>query len=172
MNGLKSIFVSTAPKSLSEVLIFASTTQYDNRLFIKLQVQYMKIPCSNLGRRCCVQKLILTFRTIFVHNMFSPCSAKRRASDKDLPVKVSILIEFDIFMTANLRLIINWDTFNLFYYLLVMLIALTHVLFRSTIKLALSVSNWFSLLVTHVSTRYYKYNDYWITPNVQAMLFP
>jgi hypothetical protein len=30
--------------------------------------------------------LILTFRTIFVHNMFYPCSAKRSASDKDLPV--------------------------------------------------------------------------------------
>jgi hypothetical protein len=49
----------------------------------------MKIPNSNLGRTCCVQKLFLTFRTIFVHNMFSPCSAKRRASDKDLPVKNS-----------------------------------------------------------------------------------
>ena len=35
---------------------------------------------------CCVQNLFLTFRTIFVHNMFSPCSAKRRASDKDLTV--------------------------------------------------------------------------------------
>ena len=40
-----------------------------------------------MGRTCCVQNLFLTFRTIFVHNMFSPCSAKRRASDKDLPVK-------------------------------------------------------------------------------------
>ena len=30
--------------------------------------------------------MFLTFRTIFVQNMFSPCSAKRRASDKDLPV--------------------------------------------------------------------------------------
>ena len=70
-------------KSLSEALIFASTNpQYDERLFI----EYMKIPSSNLGRRCCVQKLFLTFRTIFVHNMFSPCSAKRRASDEDLPV--------------------------------------------------------------------------------------
>ena len=29
----------------------------------------MKIPSSNLGRTCCVQKLFLTFRTIFVHNM-------------------------------------------------------------------------------------------------------
>ena len=44
--------------------------QYDNRLFIELQIQYMKIPSSNLGRTCCVQKLFLTFRTIFVHSMF------------------------------------------------------------------------------------------------------
>ena len=74
-------------KSLSEALISASTNlQYDDRLFIELQVQYMKIPSSNLGRTCCVQKMFLTFRTIFVHNMFSPCPAKRRDSDKDLPV--------------------------------------------------------------------------------------
>ena len=72
-------------KSLSEALIFASTnSQYDDRLFIELQVQYMKIPSSNLGRTCCVQKLFLVFRTIFVHNMFSPCS------DKDLPVRKEI----------------------------------------------------------------------------------
>jgi hypothetical protein len=72
-------------KSLSEAFTFASNNpQYDDRLFIELQVQYMKIPSSNLGRTCCVQKLFQTFRTIFVHNMFSPCSAKRRASDKDL----------------------------------------------------------------------------------------
>ena len=31
-------------------------------------------------------EMFLTFRTISVHNMISPCSAKRRASDKDLPV--------------------------------------------------------------------------------------
>ena len=74
-------------KYLSEALVFASTNpQYDDTLFIELQVQYMKIPSSNLGRTCCVQKLFLTLRTIFVHNMFSPCSAKRRASDKDLPI--------------------------------------------------------------------------------------
>ena len=67
-------------KSLSEALIFASTNpHYDNRLFIELKVQYMKIPSSNLGRTGCVQKLFLTFRTIFVHNMFSPCSAKRKS---------------------------------------------------------------------------------------------
>ena len=80
--------VEVKGKSLSEALIFALTNpQYDDRLFTELQVQYMKIPSSNLGRTCCVQKLFLTFRTIFVHNMFSLCSAKRRASYKDLPVK-------------------------------------------------------------------------------------
>ena len=42
-------------KFLSEALIFASTkTQYDDRLFIELQVQYMKIRSSNMGRTCCV----------------------------------------------------------------------------------------------------------------------
>jgi hypothetical protein len=80
--------ISDTGKSLSEALIFASTNpQYDDRLFIELQVQYMKIPSSNLGRTCCVKKLFLTFKKFFVHNMFSPCSAKRRASDKDLPVQ-------------------------------------------------------------------------------------
>ena len=70
--------------SLSEALIFASTNpQYDDRLFVELQAQYMTIPSLNLGRTCCVQNLFLTFRTIIVHNMFSPFSAKRRASDKD-----------------------------------------------------------------------------------------
>ena len=74
-------------KSLSEALIFGSTMpQYNDRLFIELQIQYMKIPTQNMGRIFCVQKLFLTFRTISLHNMFSPCSAKIRASDKDLPV--------------------------------------------------------------------------------------
>ena len=45
-----------------------------------------KFLAQNMGRTCCVQKLFLTFRTISVYKMFSPCSAKRRASDKDLPV--------------------------------------------------------------------------------------
>ena len=86
-----SLYYSTG-KSLSETLIFASTNpQYDDRLFIELQVQYMKIPSLNLGRTCCVQKMFLTIRTFFVHNMFSPCSAKRRASDKDLPVLIFLI---------------------------------------------------------------------------------
>ena len=45
-------------KSLSEALIFSSDNpQYDDRLFIELQVQNMKILSSNLGRTYCVQKL-------------------------------------------------------------------------------------------------------------------
>jgi hypothetical protein len=88
-NVCQSYTWSFTGKSLSEALIFASTNQqYDNGFFIELQVQYMKIPSSNLGRTCCVQKLFLTFRTIFVRNMFVLCSAKRRASDKDLPIQV------------------------------------------------------------------------------------
>ena len=51
--------------------------QLTQNMFIELQVQYMKIPSSNLGRSCCVLTLFLTFRTIFVHNMFSPfCKEK------------------------------------------------------------------------------------------------
>ena len=85
-NGIPNVLNSTG-KPLSEAPIFASTNpQNDDRLFIELQGQYMKIPSSNLGRTSCVQKLFLTFRTIFVHIMFFPCSSKRRASEKDLPV--------------------------------------------------------------------------------------
>ena len=94
---------------MSEALIFASTNpQYDDRLFIELQVQYMKIPSSNLWRTCCVHKLFLTFRTIFVHNMFSPCSAKRRASDKGLPVQKFLSFLFTI-SSKNLKGNYTWQ---------------------------------------------------------------
>ena len=58
-------------KSLSEALILASTNpQYDDRLFIELRVQYKKTTSSACVH--CVHKLffVLTFRTIYVHNMF------------------------------------------------------------------------------------------------------
>ena len=43
----KSHFWQSTGKSLSEALIFASTNpQYDERLFIELRVQYMKIVSS------------------------------------------------------------------------------------------------------------------------------
>ena len=50
-----------------------------------------KFQAQNMGRTCCVQKLFLTFRTIYVHNMFSPCSTNIRAPDKDLHVCTSFL---------------------------------------------------------------------------------
>ena len=56
---------------------------------------------SNLGRTCCVQKLFLTFRTIFVHNTFPPCSAKRRVSDKNLPV-IQIWIRLTCYQICQL----------------------------------------------------------------------
>ena len=115
-------------KSLSEASIFTSTIpQYDNRLFIELQVQYMKIPSSNLGKTCCVQKLFLKFRTIFVLNMFFPCSAKRGASDKNLPVSKRIGYEnfekwsatiftwyLNLTLPGAIWKIYAWDKFLLF----------------------------------------------------------
>ena len=71
---------SITDKSLSEAPIFASTNpQYDDRLFIELQVQYMKIPSSNLGRICCVQKLFLTFRTNFCTQHVLPMFCKKKS---------------------------------------------------------------------------------------------
>ena len=54
-------------KSFSEALILALVNrQYDERLLIELQEKYK-------FRTCCVQNcfvFVLTFKTIFVHNMF------------------------------------------------------------------------------------------------------
>ena len=68
---------------------------------IELQIQYMKIPSSNLGEHV-VYRNCLTFRTIFVHKMSFPCSAKRRASDKDLPVHIHVIF-FYIFLCFALE---------------------------------------------------------------------
>ena len=72
--------------TLSEARIFASTNpKYDDILFIELQIQYVRMLSSEHVENMLstsVQKLILTFRTIYVHSMFSPCS-----SGKYLPVK-------------------------------------------------------------------------------------
>ena len=46
-------------KSLSEALIFASTNpQHDNRLFIELQVQYMKIPSPEHGENMLCTEIV------------------------------------------------------------------------------------------------------------------
>ena len=63
-------------KYFSEALILASSNpQYDKRLLIELQVQYMKIPSSkHVENLVCTQIVffvfVLTFRTIYVHNMY------------------------------------------------------------------------------------------------------
>ena len=46
----------------------------------------MKIPSSNLGRTWCIE-IVSDFQNNFCTNMVSPCSAKTKASDKDLPVQ-------------------------------------------------------------------------------------
>ena len=58
---------------LSEALILASTNpQYDNRLFIELYVQYMKITSSeHVLYKNWFFVFVLTFRTIYVHNILS-----------------------------------------------------------------------------------------------------
>ena len=96
---------------MSEVLIFASNNaQYNDRLFIELQVQYMKIPSSEQGdnmlcteivfdirNNLCTQHVLPRFELgIFMYwtcnsmnNLSLYCAlvdAKIRASDKDLPV--------------------------------------------------------------------------------------
>ena len=72
-------------KSLSEALIFESTNpQYDDRLFIELHT-------SSIHENSKLKPGENMLCTEIVSDMFSPCSAKRRASDKDLPVK-----EFDL----------------------------------------------------------------------------
>ena len=70
--------------NLCQKLLFLH--QLTHNMTTDCSLNYKFNTSSNLGRACCVQKLFLKFRKIFVHNMLTPCSAKRRASDKDLPV--------------------------------------------------------------------------------------
>ena len=86
------------------------------------QFNTWKLQAQNMGRTCCAHKLffvfVLTFRTIFAHNMFSPYSElvvfmywtgksmnnllsycglvdpRISASDKDLPVHECFLVSF------------------------------------------------------------------------------
>ena len=65
---------------------FCINPQYDERLFIEIRVQYMKIASSeheeNMGRTCCVHRLFFCFCFDIQNNlctqhvllMFSPCS--------------------------------------------------------------------------------------------------
>ena len=67
--------VGCTGKSLSEALIFASTNpQYDGRLFIELQVQYMKIPSSEHGENMLCREIVFDIQNNFCTQHVSPCS--------------------------------------------------------------------------------------------------
>ena len=66
---------------MSEALIFASTNpRYESRLFIVHENCKLRIPAEHVVYTNCCFCVVLTFRTILVHNML-------RASEKDLPVQ-------------------------------------------------------------------------------------
>ena len=66
-------FVLTG-KSLSEALFFASTNpQYDDRLFIELQVQYMKITSSEHGENMLCTEIVFDIQNnLCKYTTFSP----------------------------------------------------------------------------------------------------
>ena len=58
--------VHNTGKSLSEAPIFASTNpQYEDRLFIELHVQYLKIPSSEHGEDMLCTKIVPNVRNNF-----------------------------------------------------------------------------------------------------------
>ena len=66
---MKKVECYVTGKFLSEALIFASTNpQYDDRVFIELWVQYMKIASSEHGGEHVVYTIffVLTFQTTYV----------------------------------------------------------------------------------------------------------
>ena len=61
-------------KSLSEALIFASTNpQYDDRLFIELRVQYMKIASSEHGQNILCTQIVFGFGFDIQNNLCTQC---------------------------------------------------------------------------------------------------
>ena len=57
-------YVLDTGKSLSEALILRSSNpQYDKRLFIDLQVQYMKTASSEHGEKMLCAKIVLNVKT-------------------------------------------------------------------------------------------------------------
>ena len=72
-------------KSFSEALILASTNpQYNNRLFLELHVQYMKIASSELAENMLCTEIVLNAKTKtnlctqHVHHMYKKSVMKKR----------------------------------------------------------------------------------------------
>ena len=67
-------------KSLSENLISASTNpQYDDRLFIELQVQYMKIPSSEHGENMLCTEIVFDIQNNFCTQHVLPMLCKNKS---------------------------------------------------------------------------------------------
>ena len=68
-------------KSFSEALIFASTNpQYDDRFFIELQVQYLKIPSSEHGEDMWCTKIVFYIQNNFCTTKHAlPMFCKKRS---------------------------------------------------------------------------------------------
>ena len=66
-------------KSLIEALVFASTNpRYDDRLFIELQVQYMKIPSSEHGENMLCTEIVFEIQNNFcTHDVLLMFSKKK-----------------------------------------------------------------------------------------------
>ena len=66
-------------KSLSEALIFPSINpQYDHRLFIELQVQYMKIPSSEHGENMLCTEIVFDIQNNFCTQHVLPMFCKNK----------------------------------------------------------------------------------------------
>ena len=67
-------------KSLSEALIFASTNpQYDDILFIELQVQYVKIPSSEHGENMLCTEIVSDIQNNFCTQHVLPLFCKKKS---------------------------------------------------------------------------------------------
>ena len=63
--------IFTTCKSFSEALIPASVDpQYDNRLFIEFPEKFKVTTCRNMSQHVTIFVFVLTFKTIYLHNMF------------------------------------------------------------------------------------------------------
>ena len=67
-------------KSLSEALIFASNNlQYDDKLFIELQVQYMKIPSSEHKENMLCTEIVPDIENNFCTQHVLPMLCKKKS---------------------------------------------------------------------------------------------
>ena len=80
MSMLQKLYIPGTGKSLSEALIFALTNpQYDNRLFIELQVQYMKIPSYEHGENMLFKEIVFDIQNNFCTQHVLPMFCKKES---------------------------------------------------------------------------------------------